>query len=71
MNILLAAAYTVIGYVLLSLIRAYLFPPKPPAPLEYKPRQVGASVMIQCLRHVPHCELTPDELGYLVISLRI
>jgi hypothetical protein len=41
MNVLLVAAYAVIGYVLLSLVRAFLFPRKPPAPLEYKPRQVG------------------------------
>ena len=41
MNILLAVLAAVGGYLLLSILRAILFPPKPTKPLEYKPRQVG------------------------------
>ncbi len=40
-TVLTAICVTVVGYVLLSIVRAIFFPPKPPAPLEYKPRQVG------------------------------
>lgn len=39
-SVLLTVAALVVGYVLLSLMRAILFPPKV-KPLEYKPRQVG------------------------------
>lgn len=41
MNVIVTACGLVVAYVLLSLLRAIFFPRKPPAPLEYKPRQVG------------------------------
>ncbi|EFN57115.1 hypothetical protein CHLNCDRAFT_34937 [Chlorella variabilis] len=51
MNVIVTACGLVVAYVLLSLLRAIFFPRKPPAPLEYKPRQVGDLTLLELSKY--------------------
>ncbi|KAL4433840.1 hypothetical protein ABPG75_000281 [Micractinium tetrahymenae] len=62
-SLVLALIGCVVVYVMLAAVRAVFFPPQPPKPLEYKPRQVGDLTLTELSKYTGHDPTRPILLA--------